>query len=349
MQFNVPIGVTHVDPGKAAIKTDSQPPSETSSDPLPAQSLLDILLETHTQILNLYQRSTGYLSAEPVPVICYTDNIIRVAKLLCDVYITGGLDDAALRASAFGGIVEQRRSMSSKYPPRGEIARWAMKAWGASPEHDTIPVSHRIRIIAALMQIMATIGFHRRRAALLSELLHILIPQLVQARVVGASEWGLHPNIAQGVLHDGTGLDDGLVDLMESLAKIYGANVRSDDKPVYGWPSLRAYVLRECIEFCEALSHRAGVAHFTSLLFTVAGDQIDKDEQVRLAGNLPRIAGSSRKKGVLIETDYWDMFLVQNIEIVGYHTPNTLLNCCVGPLKASCAHQHRLAFDKSLL
>jgi len=147
----------------------------------------------------------------------------------------------------------------------------------------------------------------------------------------------------------GCSVDDGLVDLMESLAKIYGANVRSDDKPVYGWPSLRAYVLRECIEFCEALSHRAGVAHFTSLLFTVAGDQIDKDEQVRLAGNLPRIAGSSRKKGVLIETDYWDMFLVQNIEIVGYHTPNTLLNCCVGPLKASCAHQHRLAFDKSLL
>ena len=204
------------------------------------------------------------------------------------------------------------------YPPRGEIARWAMRAWGSHLGHETVPLSHQIRVISTLVNIMGAIGFHRKRSALLSDLLHLFVPQLVQARVVGASEWGLHPNAAQTyVSHNPT--DDGLVELMNSLVGVYGVQPAQDDRGTFGWPSLRAHILKECIAFCEALPHPAGVAHFTSLLFSIAPDGLEKDEQIRLASNLPRIAANSRRRGTAIEADYWDEYVVQDIEVAKYY------------------------------
>lgn len=289
--------------------------NDVSTDPFPTQSLLDKLPDTHSHILSLYQRSMGFPSVDPIPPVCFADHIVRLAKLLCDVFVTGDLDDDVLRASVLGIPVEANQTTPSMYPPRGEIARWAMRAWGPHLIHESVPISYRIRIIAALAHIMGVINFHRKRATLLNELLHLFVPQLVQARVVGASEWGLHPNAAENLVHLSSE-DDGLVDLMDSLIQVYGTGVPLDDTPAYGWPSLRAHILKECIAFCEALPHPAGIAHFTSLLFTAAADSIVKDEQIRLAGNLPRVAGSSRKRGKLVEADYWDSFVVQNIEIL---------------------------------
>ena len=192
-----------------------------------------------------------------------------------------------------------------------------MRAWGPHLDTESLPTTLRIRILAALVHIMGTIGFRRRRAALLNELLHLFIPALVQARVVGASEFGLHPNAAQPLVSP-ISEDDTLVHLMDSLIQVYGINPASDDRPAYGWGELRTHILKEAISFCEALPHLAGTAHFTSLLFSLAGEGIEKDEQIRLAGNLPRVVGATRKQGQVVEAEYWDLFVVQNIEIMKY-------------------------------
>jgi hypothetical protein len=257
----------------------------------------------------------GISSADPVPPVCFADNIIRLARLLCDVFVTGDLDDDALRANVLGVAIEKHQTSPSMYPPRGEIARWAMRAWGPHLRHDSTPVSYQIRVIAALVHIMGIINFHRKRATLLNELLHLFVPRLVQARLVGASEWGLHPNAAQSLVRQTSG-DDGLVDLMTSLIKVYGVGNPLDDMAAYGWPTLRAHILKECIAFCEALPHPSGVAYFTSLLFNADADSIEKDEKIRLAGNLPRIVGASRKMGKVVEADYWNPFVVKNIKII---------------------------------
>ena len=256
-------------------------------------------------------------SPEPVPPICFSDNILRLARLLCDVYATGELDSAALRANVLGIPVERNPGAYCMYPPRGEVARWAMRAWGPHLQIETIPTTLRIRILAALVHIMGTIGFRRRRAALLNQLLHLFIPQLVQARVVGASEYGLHPNAAQPLVSPDSD-DDTLVELMDSLTRVYGVDIPNDDRVAYGWADLKSHILKEAISFCEALPHAGGVAHFTSLLFALTGDKIDKDEQIRLAGNLPRIVGTTRKRGQVVEAEYWDLFVVQKIEIIKY-------------------------------
>jgi trafficking protein particle complex subunit 9 len=278
---------------------------------------LDVLPETHSQIINLYERSLGSSSLEPAPPICLSDSTLRLARLLCDAYVTSGLEDAALRANVLGIQVKKSDMTYSKYPPKGEIARWAMRARSPSIEHESVPVSYRMSIITSLIHIMGTIGFNRRRAALLTELLHLLIPQLVQARVIRAAEWGLHPIAAQTLVKQ-LSTDDGLVGLLKSLTDVYGSIIPYDDMSICGWPSLKAFILKECIRFCDSLPSSQGVALFTSLLFAVAGEFIDKDEQIRLAGNLPRVIAVGRRKEMLVEANYWDPFVLQNIDIVRY-------------------------------
>lgn len=275
---------------------------------------MDVLPETHSQILNLYKRSLTSLSGEPAPPICVSESILRLAKLLCDVYRTGELDEGVLRANVLGLPVDKNLSAHGMYPPRGEIARWAMRAYGPHLEHESVSTSHRIDILAGLVQIMGIIGFRRRRATLLNELLLICVPHLIQARVIGAAERGFHPHAAIDLVQQVSD-DHGLVGLMESLAEVYGAIATNDDKPKFGWPILRAEVLKACISVCEALPHPAGVARFTSLLFSVSGDSIEKDEQIRLAGNMPRAVATGRKQDLMVEADYWDPFLVENIEV----------------------------------
>jgi hypothetical protein len=105
---------------------------------------------------------------------------------------------------------------------------------------------------------------------------------------------------------------------MQTLAQAYGAIVPVDDQPTSGWATLRADVVKDCIAICEALPLPSGIAHFTSLLFTVAGDTLDKDEQIRLAGNLPKAVASGKKRNTTVEADYWDRNVVQGIEILRY-------------------------------
>lgn len=293
---------------------DAQSTNDFSIDPFPSQSLLDVLPEMHTQILGLYKRSLVPPSSEQAPAICLSDSILRLATFLCDVYKTGGVDAQVLAAHVLGNSLGKISSnIRGTHPPRGEIARWAMRAWGPHLDHESIPVSHKIKIAAVLVQIMGIIGFYRKRGAMFSELLQLSNPELIQARVVGAAQWGLHPNAAIGLISQVA--DNNLMSLLESVVDIYGVRLPIDDKAPFGWPILRDDTLRKCISFCEALPHPMGVAHFTSLLFAQRGDNLPKDEEIRLAGNLPRAVATGRKRGLTIETDYWDMFVLQAMEV----------------------------------
>ena len=67
-----------------------------------------------------------------------------------------------------------------------------------------------------------------------------------------------------------------------------------------------------------------GVAHFTSLLFALSGDNVPKDEEIRLAGNLPRAVVTARKRGLTVEANYWDMFVLQAMEVIRYPVHGSL-------------------------
>ncbi|KAL6705353.1 hypothetical protein ACN47E_007002 [Coniothyrium glycines] len=98
----------------------------------------------------------------------------------------------------------------------------------------------------------------------------------------------------------------------------------------FGSLSLKLEVLRMCLSFCEALPDFNGVLHFTALLLRMAGPgtaprpnstdvfvSLPREEQVRLYSNISRTVGGAKKLGLqLVETTYWDDFLVRGLFIL---------------------------------
>lgn len=295
---------------------EAQPTNDHLTIDPATQSFIDILREIHSQILNLYQRSLSSPSIESAPPVCFSDHIVRLAKLFSDIYAIGDLDGLVLRANIFGEKPVCKNSADRRYPPRGEIARWAMRAFTPYFEDEgVLPFSYRLNVIVTLSQVMGSIGFPRKRAILLYELFRLMVPKLIQARVLGAAEWGMHPSAALNLASQGYG-DCNIPDLMKSIIAVFGANFSTlNEGTECGWLELKAEVIRQCLTVCEALPHPAGLARFTSLLLSIPGTFIEKEEQIRLAGNLPRATSRARKKGLLVEAEYWDPFVVQKIEL----------------------------------
>ena len=77
-----------------------------------------------------------------------------------------------------------------------------------------MPLSERTNILAAIASVLSELGFHRKKAIILKELLSTLLPALVQARKDGAAEMGVHPAASLASLNAASG--NGFEDLRNS-------------------------------------------------------------------------------------------------------------------------------------
>lgn len=98
----------------------------------------------------------------------------------------------------------------------------------------------------------------------------------------------------------------------------------------FGNMDLKLDILRSCINLCEALSDLHGVSVFSGHLLRTAGSGIAPgpdssdgspslsiEEQLRLSNNVIRTANAARHLGIQnVEAEYWDEFLVRDIEVI---------------------------------
>ena len=282
------------------------------------------------------------------------------------------LNEEALKYIVMGSPIPQtprvRTSQWTVRPLRTEITGTLLRAY---PSDTTdLTVTDHILILAGIASIFSLIGFERKKATILKELVSILIPGLVNARKVGAAEMGVHPAAGLAALGSipgasgGTGtlnlgendIEVGVRDLLASIGKVYGTTIRpvtvaleknginarhntndSDEFIIssaiegiqlaaFGSTEMKATILRLCINVCEALPDFDGVLQLTSALLRMArghpdvasgGRILARDEQIRLATNVSRTVSAASKLGMEnLEAEYWDDFLISNIDLV---------------------------------
>ncbi|KAF1844617.1 Trs120-domain-containing protein [Cucurbitaria berberidis CBS 394.84] len=116
---------------------------------------------------------------------------------------------------------------------------------------------------------------------------------------------------------------------------VVDAILRISSLRAFGSLGLKLEVLRMCLNFCEALPDFNGVLHFTASLLRVAGPgtaprpnstdvfvSLPREEQARLYSNITRTVTASKKLGLhLVETEYWDDFLVRGLFILEESAP----------------------------
>lgn len=200
------------------------------------QAIMPELLE---RIVGLFSRISG----EQLPPLPLCQTVIRFCSLLTSLHICQGrldkefLDMAVLGTSSHGPLTSSPRLNIT--PTRTQIASLLFRAFPSSAP-ELITTVDRALVLNGIATVMGTLGFHRKKAMVLRELVGVLIGGLVDARTRGAAEVGIHPaaglmalNAVNGSNHNGAGagalelgegdVEHGIDAFLNILCKTYGA------------------------------------------------------------------------------------------------------------------------------
>lgn len=275
------------------------------------QNLTVLLPELLDRILNLYARAANN-TGESLPPYPFSESVIRFSKLLSTVHLAGGIiDDEVLQFLVLGtpfktppNLVTPRLNIR---PTRTDIVMVLSRAFPTHFSSESLSIVDRTIILSGIASVFGSLGFHRKKAMVIRDLVSVLIPGLVQARIRGAAEMGVHPAAGLAALNavNGSSTGAGALDLGEgdietgvdtflgSLGKVYGVVTTTDPNALrdtddaaiarilhdasirnFGGQSLKMDVLRSCINISEALPDFHGVLRFTADLLRTAGSGV---------------------------------------------------------------------------
>lgn len=312
LDFQIP-QLCYISADKAPSSAD--PRSPTSNRLVSLQNLTNLLPELCERILNLYARAANN-TGESLPQLPYSETIIRISKLMSAVHLAGGIINDDVLQLIVAGVPLTRQSdlltpRLGAYPSRTEIATMIFRAFPPPLSLEQLTVVDRSLILGGIASVLGSLGFHRKKAMVVRELVSVLIPGLVQARIAGAAEIGVHPAAGLAALAstNGNSHGSGALDLGEGdvevgvnsflslLGRIYGVVTSgplasqpgpiddSDESVIarivhdanvrsFGGQMLKMDVLRSCINLSEALPDFYGVLKFTADLLRTAGSGV---------------------------------------------------------------------------
>jgi hypothetical protein len=314
LDFQIP-HVCYISPDKAQQNSSVEPRNSTSSRLVSLQNLTNLLPELAERIMSLYARAASN-TGEALPQLPYSEVIIRISKLMSAVHVAGGtLDDDVLQLLVVGtpfkkspNLLTPRFSIS---PSRTEIVAMLYRALPRPSSNEQLSTVDRTIILGAIASVMGSLGFHRKKAMVIRELVSVLIPGLIQARIAGAAEMGVHPAAGlaalastngntngAGALDLGEGdVESGVDSFLGLVNQIYGvvtskpgsgqgdSSDDSDESAVariihdanvrsFGGHTLKMDILRSCINLSEALPDFHGVLRFSADLLRTAGSGV---------------------------------------------------------------------------
>ncbi|RKF64994.1 Transport protein particle subunit trs120 [Erysiphe neolycopersici] len=280
---------------------------------LPTQSRMTSLqqLNTHLpeildKILNIYSMATKKIG-QAIPQIPYSESVVRFSKLLTAIHLNGGyINDDVLKLAVLGVPLQVTPNVSIPRvcirPTRSEIVAILFQAF-PSASSESLPTVDMTIILSTIASILTSLGYRRKRALVIRELVTHLIQGLVHARINGAIETDI-PNVS---CENGDGkytlnlnpndIEFGIDKLLGSLGKSYGIVSSSivtspdgiiDDSNeaialrILQNASLRAFgnyrlkidVLRSCINMSEALPDCHFLLRFTADLLRTVGSGV---------------------------------------------------------------------------
>jgi hypothetical protein len=290
------------------------PRSPAISHQTTLQNLTSLIPELLDRIMGLYARAATN-TGEALPQYPFGETVIRFSKLLSAIHLAGGtIDDDILRYLVMGTPVSRRVNIQTPRlninPTRIEIAKLAFRAF-PPPYSEQLSVIDRATLLGGIASVLGLLGYNRKKGMVIRELVSVIVPGLVQARIAGAAEMGVHPaaglaslspmpeNVnGAGALDLGEGdIEAGVDTILAVLGRTYGvvtyktddaqaAPVDDSDEAViaritrsaaarlFGGQDLKMNILRACINLSEALPDFHGLVRFTSDLLRTAGSGV---------------------------------------------------------------------------
>ncbi|KAI1367447.1 hypercellular protein A [Xylaria arbuscula] len=177
------------------------------------QIIVPDLLE---RIMGLFSRISG----EQLPPFPMSETIIRFCNALTALHLCEGkLGKESLEIMILGRYPSKILNTSPRLtitPSRGHINTLLFKAFPSSAP-ELLTTTDRSIILSGIAALLGILGYHRKKALVIRELISVLIGGLVEARTRGAAEVGIHPAAGLVALDaiKGHGKGAGALDLNE--------------------------------------------------------------------------------------------------------------------------------------
>ncbi|KAI9049565.1 hypothetical protein LZ554_006592 [Drepanopeziza brunnea f. sp. 'monogermtubi'] len=315
LDFQIP-QICYVSADKAPSTPNPHDQRGSANNRLVALRNLEALLpELLDRILNIYTRATNN-TGEAMPQFPFSETAIRFSKLLSAIHLARGtLNDDVLQLIVLDTPFKTPASLVPPrlyiQPTRTEIMTTLFRAFPASASPESLQLVDRTLVLSGIASVLGSLGLQRKKAMVIRELVAVIIPGLVQARIRGAADMGVHPaaglsalisansntNGAGGLdLGEGdveTGVDTFLCSLGQTYGVVSSTNNSNANDPTYdsdesvvarilhnasvrsfGGQILKMDVLRSCINISEALPDFHGVLKFTADLLRTAGSGV---------------------------------------------------------------------------
>ncbi|KAL8284873.1 hypothetical protein RB600_009348 [Gaeumannomyces tritici] len=172
------------------------------------RSLQSILPELVERIVGLYSR----ISSEHLPPLPLAEAIIRLCKTTAALHICDGrLTVKTIELLVTGKAPDKALTSSPRLtvtPPRTQIMTLLFKAFPSS-QAELISTVDRVVILTGIASVLGVLGYQRKKALAMRELVSVLVGGLVEARTRGAAEVGIHPAAGLAALNGANGQTNG--------------------------------------------------------------------------------------------------------------------------------------------
>lgn len=294
---------------------DAQP--VTPDQPKHLRNLQLVLPELLDRIINLYSRKRA--ESEKLPNLPFAETTIRFCKILSALHFCGGeINQRSLDMIVSGKLPAKNLTTSPRLtivPTRHHIVNLLFDAFPSSAgfSAELLTTVDRASILSGIAAVLGPLGYRRKKAMVIRELVSVLITGLVEARTRGAADAGVHPaaglvSVAPGTdPRNGVALDLGEGDIEHGIEAFLGllcnsygivgldqAKNDTEESPVakdsdeaiinriysqsaarfFGFQGIKLNILRACISFSEALPDFNGALKFSSDLLRTAGSGI---------------------------------------------------------------------------
>ncbi|KAK3997468.1 hypothetical protein QBC44DRAFT_67761 [Cladorrhinum sp. PSN332] len=156
------------------------------------RSLQVYLPDLLDRILGLYSRIT----AEHLPPLPQSETVIRFCRMLTALHIANGkLGPESLEMMVVGTLPSKPLTTTPRFtiaPTRTQIVSTLFRAFPASAS-ELLTTVDRIVILSGIGSVLGLLGFQRKKAMVVRELVSVLVGGLVEARTRGAADVGIHP------------------------------------------------------------------------------------------------------------------------------------------------------------